>query len=68
MRSHTLILVPYSGGSSVEGHFSAPHGGISVDFMNMNKVIEFRAEEYVISKTDMAKLCLTDTDASQAWI
>ncbi|KAJ4321504.1 D-lactate ferricytochrome c oxidoreductase [Fusarium piperis] len=37
--------VPYSGGSSVEGHFSAPFGGISVDFCKMNQVLEFHKEE-----------------------
>lgn len=40
-------LVPYSGGSSVEGHFSAPFGGISVDFLNMSKVVAFHPEEFV---------------------
>ncbi|KAI8627832.1 hypothetical protein F5Y19DRAFT_156608 [Xylariaceae sp. FL1651] len=28
-------IIPYSGGSSLEGHFSAPYGGISVDFAYM---------------------------------
>jgi D-lactate dehydrogenase (cytochrome) len=37
--------VPFSGGSSVEGHFSAPFGGISVDFMNMNNVVAFHPQE-----------------------
>ena len=37
--------VPYSGGSSVEGQFSTPYGGISVDFMMMNQIIEFNYEE-----------------------
>jgi hypothetical protein len=37
--------VPYSGGSSVEGHFSAPFGGISVDFVNMNSILEVQPDE-----------------------
>ncbi|KAI6774731.1 hypothetical protein HG530_001489 [Fusarium avenaceum] len=37
--------VPYSGGSSVEGHFSAPFGGVSVDFVNMNQVLQVHADD-----------------------
>lgn len=40
-------LVSYSGGSSVEGHFSAPFGAISVDFLNMGKVVAFHPEGFV---------------------
>ena len=40
-----IYAVPYSGGSSVEGHFSAPFGGVSVDFMHMNKIVDFHPEE-----------------------
>jgi D-lactate dehydrogenase (cytochrome) len=39
------MLVPYSGGSSVEGHFSAPFGGVSVDFVNMNRVLAMHSDE-----------------------
>jgi D-lactate dehydrogenase (cytochrome) len=42
-----IVIVPYSGGSSVEGHFSAPFGGISVDFLNMGKIVAFHPEEFV---------------------
>ncbi|KAL8387331.1 hypothetical protein RB595_009983 [Gaeumannomyces hyphopodioides] len=38
---HRVPLIPYSGGSSLEGNFSAPYGGISVDFAYMDKVIQF---------------------------
>jgi D-lactate dehydrogenase (cytochrome) len=31
--------VPYSGGSSVEGNFAAPYGGICIDFAFMDKVL-----------------------------
>lgn len=43
----TLVLttVPFSGGSSLEGHFSAPHGGISIDFTHMDKVVAFHESE-----------------------
>jgi D-lactate dehydrogenase (cytochrome) len=38
-------IVPYSGGSSIEGHTSAPFGGISVDFTHMDKMIELHEED-----------------------
>ncbi|RGP67582.1 d-lactate dehydrogenase cytochrome [Fusarium sporotrichioides] len=38
-------MIPYSGGSSVEGHFSAPFGGVSVDFVNMNQVLQVYADD-----------------------
>lgn len=41
----TGILVPYSGGSSVEGNISAPYGGFSVDLVNMNKIVELHQDE-----------------------
>ncbi|EUC30529.1 hypothetical protein COCCADRAFT_39256 [Bipolaris zeicola 26-R-13] len=34
-----IPIVPYSGGSSVEGNFSAPYGGICIDFANMDKIV-----------------------------
>jgi len=38
-------IIGYSGGSSLEGNYSAPHGGISVDFMHMDKIVEFHEED-----------------------
>ena len=32
-------MIPYSGGSSLEGNFSAPFGGMSIDFAFMDKVL-----------------------------
>lgn len=34
-----MCKVPYSGGSSVEGNFSAPYGGICIDFANMDQIV-----------------------------
>ncbi|RDW83542.1 uncharacterized protein DSM5745_03868 [Aspergillus mulundensis] len=48
---YRVPMIAFSGGSSIEGHFSAPFGGVSVDFMNMNKIVEFHPEEYVSSLT-----------------
>lgn len=39
------IIVPFSGGSSLEGNFSAPYGGISVDFTYMDKILAFHENE-----------------------
>lgn len=38
-------LIPFGTGSSLEGHVNAPHGGISVDMMRMNRVLEVNAED-----------------------
>jgi D-lactate dehydrogenase (cytochrome) len=38
-------IIGYSGGSSLEGNYSAPHGGISVDFMHMDKVVALREDD-----------------------
>lgn len=38
-------IIPYSGGSSLEGNFSAPFGGISVDFAYMDKIVQFNQED-----------------------
>ncbi|KAF4992143.1 hypothetical protein FDECE_13814 [Fusarium decemcellulare] len=43
--AYRVPMIPYSGGSSVEGHFSAPFGGISVDFCKMNRVLQFHKED-----------------------
>ena len=37
--------VPYSGGSSLEANFSAPFGGMSVDFSYMDQIVALHAEE-----------------------
>lgn len=39
--------VPFSGGSSLEANFSAPFGGISIDFAFMDKILTVHPEEYV---------------------
>ncbi|KAM0277680.1 hypothetical protein ACHAQH_005623 [Verticillium albo-atrum] len=38
-------MIPYCGGSSVEGHFSTPFGGVSVDFRNMNNILELHGND-----------------------
>ena len=40
-----MPLIPYSGGSSLEGNFSAPYGGVSVDFAYMDKIVQFNKDD-----------------------
>lgn len=41
----TIPKVPYSGGSSLEANFSAPLGGMSIDFTFMDKIIALHADD-----------------------
>lgn len=45
---HRVPMVPFSGGTSLEGNFSAPFGGVSLDFAYMDQVLAFHPEEYVL--------------------
>ncbi|KAI9665389.1 MAG: D-lactate ferricytochrome c oxidoreductase [Alyxoria varia] len=38
-------IVPYSGGTSLEGHFAAPRGGISIDFSRMDQLLALHADD-----------------------
>lgn len=42
---YRMPMVPYSGGSSLEANFSAPHGGMTIDFAFMNKVLEIHPDD-----------------------
>ena len=44
-REHTVPLIPFGVGSSLEGHILATHGGISVDFSEMNRVLAIHGED-----------------------
>jgi len=43
--NYRIPIIPYSGGSSLEGNFSAPFGGVSIDFAYMDKIIKFNRED-----------------------
>lgn len=40
-----MPIIPFSGGSSLEGNFSAPYGGVSVDFAYMDQIVQFNEED-----------------------
>ncbi|TGO24277.1 hypothetical protein BPAE_0107g00240 [Botrytis paeoniae] len=42
---YRVPIVPYSGGSSLEGNVSCPYGGVSVDFAFMDQIITFHQED-----------------------
>lgn len=42
---YRVPIIPFSGGSSLEGNFSAPFGGVSVDFAYMDKILQFHEED-----------------------
>lgn len=42
---YRIPIIPYSGGSSLEGNFSAPFGGISVDFAYMDQIVQFNKDD-----------------------
>ncbi len=44
-REHRIPIVPFGVGSSLEGHILALHGGISLDFSEMNKVLAVHGED-----------------------
>ncbi|MGH6770217.1 MAG: FAD-binding oxidoreductase [Xanthobacteraceae bacterium] len=43
--AHGVPVIPYGTGTSLEGHVNAPHGGVSIDFRDMNRVLAVHAED-----------------------
>ncbi|VVT44267.1 uncharacterized protein SAPINGB_P000359 [Magnusiomyces paraingens] len=42
---YRLPMIGFSGGSSLEGNFSAPHGGICIDFSHMSAILAIRPDD-----------------------
>lgn len=42
---HQVPVIPYGAGTSLEGHVNAPHGGISIDMAQMNRVLAVNSED-----------------------
>jgi D-lactate dehydrogenase (cytochrome) len=58
---YRVPIIPYSGGSSLEGNFSAPHGGISVDFAFMDQIIKFNKDDMdVVVQPSVSWMSLND--------
>jgi D-lactate dehydrogenase (cytochrome) len=43
---HRIPMIPFGAGSSFEGSVNAPQGGISIDFMHMNKVLAINNQDF----------------------
>ena len=40
-----IPVTPYSGGTSLEGHFAATRGGVCIDFSRMDKVLQLHKDD-----------------------
>ena len=42
---HSVPVIPYGTGTSLEGHINAPQGGVCIDFRDMNRILAVHAED-----------------------
>lgn len=42
---YKIPMIPYAGGSSLEANFSAPHGGMSIDFAFLDKILAVHEQD-----------------------
>ncbi len=45
---HRVPVVPFAAGSSLEGHAIPIRGGISLDMMGMDKILEIRPDDFLV--------------------
>ena len=46
--AHRLPVIGWGAGTSLEGHALALHGGVTVDFTRMDRVLDIRAEDMLV--------------------
>jgi len=48
-RAQRYPVIPYGAGSSLEGHFLAIHGGVTIDLSQMNRVLAVNPEDLTVT-------------------
>ena len=46
---HSVPVIPFGVGSSLEGHLLAVHGGLSIDLSRMNRILRLNAEDLTVT-------------------
>ncbi|EGC29997.1 hypothetical protein DICPUDRAFT_158341 [Dictyostelium purpureum] len=48
-RKYKIPIIPYGSGTSLEGHTIATHGGLTVDFRNMSRVLDIHKDDFYVT-------------------